>query len=83
VSVLALAKALLTAGILTESHAAKDTDTGTPQGRILSPLLANVAISVLNEHFAEAAGGPRSTTKQRGLGANAAAQLPAHSMRIT
>lgn len=39
--------------------------TGTPQGGILSPLLANVALSVLDEHFAEAPGGPRSTTKQR------------------
>ena len=32
---------------------------------VLSPLLANVALSVLDEHFAEAPGGPRSTTKQR------------------
>ena len=34
-------------------------------GGLLSPLLANVALSVLDEHFAEAPGGPRSTTKQR------------------
>ena len=34
-------------------------------GGVLSPLLANVALSVLDEHFAEAPGGPRSTTKQR------------------
>ena len=33
--------------------------------RTPSPLLANVALSVLDEHFAEAPGGPRSTTKQR------------------
>jgi RNA-directed DNA polymerase len=63
--VLALVKAFLGAGILAEGRAVKDTDTGTPQGGILSPLLANVALSVLDEHFAEAAGGPRSTTKQR------------------
>ena len=63
--VLALVKAFLGAGILTEGRAVKDTDTGTPQGGILSPLLANVALSVLDEHFAEAAGGTRSTTKQR------------------
>jgi RNA-directed DNA polymerase len=63
--VLALVKAFLGAGILAEGRAVKDTDTGTPQGGILSPLLANVALSVLDEHFAEAAGGTRSTTKQR------------------
>jgi RNA-directed DNA polymerase len=27
------------------------TDTGTPQGGILSPLLANIALEVLDEHF--------------------------------
>jgi RNA-directed DNA polymerase len=63
--VLALVKAFLKSGILTESGAARNTDTGTPQGGILSPLLANVALSVLDEHFAEAPGGPRSTAKQR------------------
>jgi RNA-directed DNA polymerase len=63
--VLALVKAFLKAGILTESGAARNTDTGTPQGGILSPLLANVALSVLDEHFAGAPGGPRSTVKQR------------------
>ena len=36
----------------TASH--RDTKTGTPQGGILSPLLANIALSVLDEHFAEA-----------------------------
>jgi RNA-directed DNA polymerase len=63
--VLALVKAFLKAGILTERGTAQDSITGTPQGGILSPLLANVALSVLDEHFAEAPGGPRSTTKQR------------------
>ena len=54
-------KAFLKAGILTEDGLLKDTDTGTPQGSILSPLLSNVALSVLDEHFARAPGGPAST----------------------
>ena len=63
--VLALVKAFLKAGILTEDGALKDTDTGTPQGSILSPLLSNVALSVLDEHFAQAPGGPASTSWER------------------
>jgi RNA-directed DNA polymerase len=50
--VLGLVKAFLTAGILTEDGDARATITGTPQGGILSPLLANIALSVLDEHFA-------------------------------
>ena len=49
--VLALVKAFLKAGVLEESGAIRDTITGTPQGGILSPLLANIALSVLDEHF--------------------------------
>jgi len=52
--VLALVKAFLIAGILTEDGAIKDNKTGTPQGGILSPCLANIALSVLDEHFVEA-----------------------------
>ncbi len=63
--VLALVKAFLKAGILTEDGMLKDTDTGTPQGSILSPLLSNVALSVLDEHFARAPGGPASTSWER------------------
>ena len=51
--VLALVKAFLKAGILSEDGVQWDTDTGTPQGGIASPLLANVALSVLDDHFAE------------------------------
>jgi len=50
--VLALVKAFLKAGILTELGEREETTAGTPQG-ILSPLLANVALSVLDDHFAE------------------------------
>jgi RNA-directed DNA polymerase len=49
--VLALIKAFLKAGILSEEGLDRDTHTGTPQGGILSPLLANIALSVLDEHF--------------------------------
>jgi RNA-directed DNA polymerase len=63
--VLALVKAFLKAGILTEEGMLKDTDTGTPQGSILSPLLSNVALSVLDEHIARAPGGPASTSWER------------------
>jgi RNA-directed DNA polymerase len=52
--VLDLVKAFLKSGILTEDGRMIGTKTGTPQGGILSPLLANVALSVLDEHFAEA-----------------------------
>jgi RNA-directed DNA polymerase len=49
--VLALVKAFLKAGILTQDRQMRNTDTGTPQGGVLSPLLANIALSVLDEHF--------------------------------
>ena len=51
--VLALVKAFLIAGILTEDGAVRGSKTGTPQGGILSPCLANIALSALDEHFAE------------------------------
>jgi RNA-directed DNA polymerase len=63
--VLALVKAFLKAGILTEERELKDTDTGTPQGSILSPLLSNVALTVLDEHIAKGPGGPGTTAYQR------------------
>ena len=46
-----LVKAFLKAGILTELGEYEATNTGTPQGGILSPLLANIALSVLDEHL--------------------------------
>ena len=49
--VLTLVKAFLKAGILSEDRVRRDNLTGTPQGGILSPLLANIALSVLDEHF--------------------------------
>jgi RNA-directed DNA polymerase len=50
--VLGLVKAFLKAGVLSEQGVTRDTKTGTPQGGILSPLLANIALSVLDDHFA-------------------------------
>ena len=50
--ILGWVKAFLRAGILTEEGRNRETITGTPQGGILSPLLANIALSVLDEHFA-------------------------------
>ena len=49
--VLRLVRGFLKAGVLTEDGLSRDTITGTPQGGILSPLLANIALSVLDEHF--------------------------------
>jgi RNA-directed DNA polymerase len=52
--VLGLVKAVLKAGVLGQDGTERDTVTGTPQGGILSPLLANLALSGLDEHSAKA-----------------------------
>jgi RNA-directed DNA polymerase len=52
--VLALVKAFLKAGIMTEHGNLEAQLTGTPQGGILSPLMANIALSALDEHFVRA-----------------------------
>ncbi len=51
--VLLLVKAFLKAGILSADGTLIGSVTGTPQGGILSPLLANVALSALDDHFAD------------------------------
>ena len=65
--VLALIKAFLKAGIMTEQGRLKGSVTGTPQGGILSPLMANVALNTLDQHFAGAwqAMGANSGQRQR------------------
>ncbi|WP_217231301.1 group II intron reverse transcriptase/maturase [Streptomyces anulatus] len=71
--VLALVKSFLKSGIMTESGLKNGNLTGTPQGGILSPLLANIALSALDEHFVEQWDGwskvERARRKRRGLGA--------------
>ena len=49
--VLALIKSFLKAGVMSTTGTVDGKITGTPQGGILSPLLANIALSVLDEHF--------------------------------
>jgi len=63
--VLSLIKAFLKSGILTELGMEEDTYTGTPQGGILSPLLANIALSALDDHFVEEYRRTMATTYQR------------------
>jgi len=49
--VLALVKAFLKSGIMTEGGRYEYTITGTPQGGILSPLLANIALTDLDRYY--------------------------------
>jgi RNA-directed DNA polymerase len=49
--VLLLVKAFLKAGVMARDGSISNSMTGTPQGGILSPLLANIALSALDEHF--------------------------------
>jgi len=63
--VLALVKAFLKAGIMTESGEREEAYTGTPQGGILSPLLANIALSALDDHFTRCWQQQMGTTWQR------------------
>jgi RNA-directed DNA polymerase len=66
--VLALVKAFLKAGVLTELGENQDTHTGTPQGGILSPLIFNIVMQVLDEHLHgpwEKSSGELGTTSRR------------------
>ncbi|MFE5166031.1 group II intron reverse transcriptase/maturase, partial [Streptomyces sp. NPDC056697] len=72
--VCSLVKAFLKSGVMTVSGEREDTWTGTPQGGILSPLLANIALSTLDEHFDQqwqqlmSTSKRRFTRKRKGLG---------------
>lgn len=65
--VLALVKAFLKAGVMTDLGDLENSHAGTPQGGILSPLLANIALNVLDEHVHAPwkPGGTMSTTSRR------------------
>ncbi|MER7009763.1 group II intron reverse transcriptase/maturase [Dactylosporangium sp. NPDC000555] len=68
-----LVKAFLKAGVMTTGGDREESVTGTPQGGILSPLLANIALSVLDDHFEQEwqqMGGrsQRQTRRRKGLG---------------
>jgi retron-type reverse transcriptase len=63
---LGLVKAFCKAGILTEAGQVQDTITGTPQGGILSPLLANIALSVLADGPAPVGGQDQDHPHRRG-----------------
>ncbi len=70
--ILLLVKAFLKAGILSRDGVKRHPITGTPQGGILSPLLSNLALSVLDEQFVAAweSFGPshaRETRRRKGL----------------
>lgn len=64
--VVGLVRAFLKAGVMTELGIAQ-TSAGTPQGGIISPLLANIALSVLDEAIAAPwmPGGDQSTQSAR------------------
>ena len=47
----ALVKTFLKSGIFNELGDREESLTGTPQGGIFSPLLANIALSALDDHF--------------------------------
>jgi RNA-directed DNA polymerase len=58
---------VLGAGLLTALGTPRDTLTGTPQGGILSPLIFNIALTVLDEHVMGGwkAGGAMATDDRR------------------
>lgn len=49
--VLLLVRAFLKAGVMTETGRLQRTVTGTPQGGIASPMLANIALSALDRQY--------------------------------
>ena len=69
-----LVTAFLKSGVMDATGNREDTLSGTPQGGILSPLLANIALSALDDHFDRqwrqemGTEGRRARRKKNGLG---------------
>ncbi len=63
--VLALVKAFLKAGIMSEHGDLETQLTGTPQGGILSPLMSNIALCALDQHYARAWEAMGDTTERK------------------
>jgi RNA-directed DNA polymerase len=63
--VCSLVKAFLKSGVFTELGSKEESLTGTPQGGILSPLLANIALSALDDHFDQQWQQEMDTKRQR------------------
>jgi RNA-directed DNA polymerase len=69
-----LVTAFLKSGVMDATGNREDTLSGTPQGGILSPLLANIALSALDDHFDRqwrqemGTEGKRARRKKNGLG---------------
>jgi len=63
--VCSLVKAFLKSGVFTELGNKEESLTGTPQGGILSPLLANIALSALDDHFDQQWQQEMDTKRQR------------------
>ena len=78
--VLRLITAFLKAGVLSEEGPQPGDDHWHSPGRILSPLLANIALSVLDEHFAPASG-QRSARELGHAPSVAACWAPGHETR--
>jgi RNA-directed DNA polymerase len=72
--VCALVKAFLKAGVMTADGEQEESCTGTPQGGILSPLLANIALCALDDQFTRqwqqqmGTDGQRRKRRKNGLG---------------
>ena len=80
----ALVKAFLKSGVFTELGDREETLTGTPQGGILSPLLANIALSALDEYFDQQWRKEMGTDRQRRKRRrNARAPGKSSAMRMT
>jgi RNA-directed DNA polymerase len=63
--VLQLIRLFLAAGVMREPGTVTATPSGTPQGSSLSPVLANIALSVLDRHFENAWAARRYSQRAR------------------